>query len=315
MAKIVTITNPLTGQPAQVDQLDHTAQQIDDGLNIARGVSNPNLLDNWYFGNPVDQRGGYVVPPGTTYYYAGSGTVAGTTVAYYTVKSIDTSGNATFSIDGTDYWCNGKGVRGYTGEVYGIDRWIAQWTGDGVTLIEDGCISIYRASHDSHICQRITDDLGGQTVTVSAICKGTCTIKLDECDSGWVFKSSLAESAAVSSNDYTLITATGVVPQGCKNLIAEIVSASGVKSQFKAAKLELGTQQTLAHQENGVWVLNEIPDYGEQLARCQRYFQLYSSADLRPAKAVDCRPVMRADPAQSTIVVNSTTYYYNTADL
>lgn len=30
MAKIVTITNPLTGQPAQVDQLEHTAQQIDD---------------------------------------------------------------------------------------------------------------------------------------------------------------------------------------------------------------------------------------------------------------------------------------------
>ena len=54
MAKIVTITNPLTGQPAQVDQLDHTAQQIDDGLNIARNVSNQNLLDNWYFGNLVD---------------------------------------------------------------------------------------------------------------------------------------------------------------------------------------------------------------------------------------------------------------------
>lgn len=32
MAQIVTITNPLTGQPAQVDQLDHTAQQIDDAI-------------------------------------------------------------------------------------------------------------------------------------------------------------------------------------------------------------------------------------------------------------------------------------------
>lgn len=30
MAQIVTITNPLTGQPAQVDQLEHTAQEIDD---------------------------------------------------------------------------------------------------------------------------------------------------------------------------------------------------------------------------------------------------------------------------------------------
>ena len=39
-----------------------------------------------------------------------------------------------------------------------------------------------------------------------------------------------------------------------------------------AAKLELGDTQTLAHQENGVWVLNEIPNYAEELAKCQRYF-------------------------------------------
>ena len=32
MAQIVTITNPLTGQPAQVDQLEHTAQEIDDAV-------------------------------------------------------------------------------------------------------------------------------------------------------------------------------------------------------------------------------------------------------------------------------------------
>ena len=35
MAQIVTITNPLTGQPAQVDQLEHTAQQIDDAIGRA----------------------------------------------------------------------------------------------------------------------------------------------------------------------------------------------------------------------------------------------------------------------------------------
>ena len=39
-----------------------------------------------------------------------------------------------------------------------------------------------------------------------------------------------------------------------------------------AAKLELGPTQTLAHREGDKWVLNEIPDYGEQLRRCQRYF-------------------------------------------
>ena len=76
MAKITTITNPLTGQPAQVDQLDHTAQQIDDAIaralpggaidSVLSAKPNPNLLDNWYFGNPVDQRKGRVVKPNTT---------------------------------------------------------------------------------------------------------------------------------------------------------------------------------------------------------------------------------------------------------
>jgi len=37
---------------------------------------------------------------------------------------------------------------------------------------------------------------------------------------------------------------------------------------IQAIKLELGDQQTLAHQENGVWVLNEIPDYEEEYYRC-----------------------------------------------
>lgn len=34
-----------------------------------------------------------------------------------------------------------------------------------------------------------------------------------------------------------------------------------------AVKLEVGTEQTLAHQENGVWILNELPVYMEQLTR------------------------------------------------
>lgn len=52
-----------------------------------------------------------------------------------------------------------------------------------------------------------------------------------------------------------------------------------------AVKLELGTQQTLAHQENGVWVLNEIPDYGEQLRRCQRYCRVYPANKAMPCIA------------------------------
>lgn len=46
-----------------------------------------------------------------------------------------------------------------------------------------------------------------------------------------------------------------------------------VDSTITAVKLELGTEQTLCHNEgtdaNPVWVLNEIPNYEEELIKCQ----------------------------------------------
>lgn len=48
---------------------------------------------------------------------------------------------------------------------------------------------------------------------------------------------------------------------------------SGNSVTVAAAKLELGSTQTLAHQdEDGNWQLFETPDYGEELAKCQRYY-------------------------------------------
>lgn len=44
-----------------------------------------------------------------------------------------------------------------------------------------------------------------------------------------------------------------------------------------AAKLELGPTQTLAHREGDKWALNEVPEYGDQLRRCQRYFYRVNS--------------------------------------
>lgn len=49
MASIIEITNPLTGAVEQVDKLDHTAQEVDDGIAKAFILSNPNLLDNPFF--------------------------------------------------------------------------------------------------------------------------------------------------------------------------------------------------------------------------------------------------------------------------
>ena len=214
--------------------------------------SNPNPLDNWYFGNPVNQRG---------------------------------------QVKYTDSWA------------YSIDRWLCG--GDGKVTIADGHCVFYGAV-DQGLSVEMSDILG-------------CTM-----------------TASLLLTDGTLITGTAVNTDNSIE-IPFVTNVGGVfialnatdlskHRRFRtymgperaviAAKLELGSQQTLAHQDaDGNWVLNEIPDYGEQLARCQRYFQLYSAADKCPAKAVDCRPVMRADPSQGTIVIGSTTYYYNTAEL
>lgn len=93
---------------------------------------------------------------------------------------------------------------------------------------------------------------------------------------------------------------------------------AGMSAAPVASKLESGEGQTLAYQDDtGAWQLLPQPesDYATQMLKCQRYYQIYSTADARPSKAVDCRPVMRTDPAQGTIVVGDTTYYYNTAEL
>ena len=254
MAKIVTITNPLTGQPAQVDQLDHTAQQIDDGLNIARGVSNPNLLDNWYFGNPVNQRGQ------------------------------------------TEHTGSQNG--------YFIDRWKLGGYNQTVTITNSG---LHWSTTTGIWCTQVLenfDELIGRTLTLSAIIDGVL----------YSVTGVLNESSGI-----------GMQPVG--NLFVELThNEKGFRFvtyndptptvTILAAKLELGSQQTLAHQDaDGNWVLNEIPDYGEQLRRCQRYFQTFATESLRHTDALDFRPVMRTNPALSTITVGGKTLYTANADL
>lgn len=277
MAKIVTITNPLTGQPAQVDQLDHTAQQIDDGLNIARGVSNPNLFDNWYLANPVDQRQGRVVIPNTTYYSDNTLTTsAGTTSAYVTAYRYATGtapgvNYASFKLTDSDaaptyYAAPENVVRGYAKEGYTIDRLRMDVAGavlikeNGVNLKVNGSIygySLFRLTLDGKKYAK------GKTVALSVLTSlGFYSVSNVISDDPSAF-----HVVYGSSGSYVRAYFSG------DNMIFETVALSDSDPDIIAVKLELGSQQTLAHQDtNGVWQLNEIPDYGEQLARCQRYF-------------------------------------------
>ena len=151
--------------------LNLTAEEL-DGL---KWYSNPNLLDNWYFMNPVNQRG-----------------VSGT---------ISEAG-------------------------YFIDRW--KLVSGSVTLTSTG-ITI------NGTISQVLENAAGTNVTASAL------------------------------------TTTGIVSASYDNA-SKTFTITGTGQTFVAAKLELGSQQTLAHQdEDGNWTLNDIPDYGEELAKCQRY--------------------------------------------
>lgn len=85
------------------------------------------------------------------------------------------------------------------------------------------------------------------------------------------------EQAVGQAVTATVLTASGIdelVPVYDDSTRTLTITATG--QTIRAVKLELGSVQTLAHQDaSGAWVLNEIPDYGQELARCQRFCCLY----------------------------------------
>lgn len=183
-----------------------------------RFTVNPNLLDNWYFANPVNQRG-------------------------------QTS---------------------YTAVGYTVDRWNL-YTDGGSTTISTGYLDIYSTKqYGAYLAQKIDPELAkalaGKTVTYSVLAAdGDTAFSANINKSGAYLDSFTIEPNAVSCKTWTFPTdSTDVVFNFAGNAAGHVRPI--------AAKLELGPAQTLAHLENGSWVLNEIPDYGGQLARCQRYY-------------------------------------------
>lgn len=257
-------------------------QDISDNLAyVSNNMVNPNLLDNWYFGNPVNQRNGYVITPGSAYRAAPNAgdAIVGQTDGYYTAKAYN-SNWWTINIGGTDYYVyNGstQAVPGYTGtDTYTVDRWIT----DNTVTVVDGGIKCKQSGQAWLLWQRLDDALAkiiaGRVVTYSALTSAgllTKTISLPPVNETWDIDGGNATLGDLEMD---------MTQSGGKKCLRFYSTVDGTEVTILAVKLELGTQQTLAHQENGVWVLNEIPDYGEQLRRCQRYF--IRVGDTRPSQ-------------------------------
>lgn len=176
---------------------------------------NPNLMDNWYFGNPVNQRG----------------------------------------------------RTSYTGAGYVIDRWIKQ-DSDGMTTLNEEYVSFVGQGKnlDQIVGDNIYKHLRGKEVTLSVLARGNVAIIGEDFTNSY-------SVAYLQSETFTVVSKTMTVRSDADRFVYHIQPQDGNPVDIVAVGLELGSQQTLAHQENGVWVLNEIPDYGEQLRRCQRYYQ------------------------------------------
>lgn len=216
---------------------------------------------------------------------------------------------------GTDgkFPVNQRGQTSYNiASSYTIDRWMQSPDPGTIELTAEGLKFTGTETQNLCVAQFLDFSVSEDTlVTLSALYRGQ--IILD-------FWGTSASPSPVIQNGWGLHTFSYIIPAGTD--LSQRLYCPTVKtyhnqiSYIAAVKLELGSQQTLAHQdEDGNWVLNEIPDYGEELAKCQRYYQLYSSTNARPEKAVDCRPVMRTDPVQGAVEIDDVTYYYNNADL
>lgn len=185
------------------------------------GGVNPNLLDNWYFGRPVNQRGQ------TEYTY--------TPASSYT-----------------------------------IDRWRAD--GNGTITLKDGYIDVFNNNSWCSVMQYIDNPkcFAGKTLTASMLRRDENPLKL----MFYVDGKSLGEVLKTDK----LVSTTVTLPDNVSSLAILFGASTNKTSSLIAAKFELGDTQTLAHKKNEKWVLNEIPDFGEQLRRCQRYFVRLTNA-------------------------------------
>lgn len=204
---------------------------------------------------------------------------------------------------------NQRGQTSYTGNGYGIDRWrVSTNNSTAAVSVGDGCIDFTSDASGTYI---------NFTSTVEKVQPGNYTLSFlvdDHTKAQQIYVQGGASASVFDSNLLTLpfsVAETSAIAVGIQK------KAASSTLKIYAAKLEPGSVQTLAHQENGVWVLNDpLPNYAEELAKCQRYYQLYTSAAQRPTNGADCRPVMRiANPSQGTIAISGTTYYFNDANL
>lgn len=234
--------------------------------------SNPNLLDNWYFVDPINQRG-----------------------------------------------LNEYATFGYT-----IDRWKFNRASDKLTLTQNW-IRVEASEMYGGIWQQFDSAFGAKPGT-----KFTFSVLFNSVPDGWYIDTHLVSKDSIVKNWNSIDTSQplpliSIVIDVPNNYVPQpddffkLFIATNILNpqpcEIIAAKLELGTEQTLARQDsNGNWILNDPPpNYALELLKCQRYYLGFKRWEFWPVIDIQLNYVdftiptpveMRAAPAIINLVSN-----------
>jgi hypothetical protein len=193
-------------------------------------LSNPNLLDNWYF-----------------------------------------IGGGTF----TNFPVNQRGQTSYavSGQMFTADRWLKNSA--VYVYLQSDCMALARSAAGNDNFSQYLDNpaaLAGRQCVFSLLVKGDTGTKInlgynDGGGNTYSEQFTLSSSAELLTFTFTVSAA----PTQMRMIFRGSWPDTTSKIYLYAAKLELGNEQTLAHLENGAWVINEIPNYWDELYKCLRY--------------------------------------------
>lgn len=159
-----------------------------------------------------------------------------------------------------DYIINQRGQNEYTAYGYSIDRYQIYSATLNINN-NDITVSAPDDATNSHMVYLFENIPKAQTVTLSML--------VDELN-GHCYMTGFGKSLTLEPG---LNVLTHTIPENYQNNSLYLLNYLQGTIKLKAAKLELGPVQTLAHKdENGNWILNDPPpNKALELAKCQRY--------------------------------------------
>ncbi|MBQ1241833.1 MAG: hypothetical protein IIX99_01365, partial [Oscillospiraceae bacterium] len=172
---------------------------------------------------------------------------------------------------------NQRGQTQYTGSGYGVDRWFSSNSRLSIAMNPaTGIMSLSASSAgNAFLIQKVAVSAG--THTFSVLVKGSGgagQLRIDSEDGSTLIGDAVDFTDLSDSWEFF----SGTITFDTAQIVRFVIRVNTGKTyDLEAAKLERGSIQTLAHQENGAWVLNSVPRYDEELRRCQNRLWLESN--------------------------------------